>query len=263
MKTLIMVILFSCWSAQRSEAYLLVEDIPHLTQSIISQIANYALYVQQYYQGLTQILNQATQIENQVIQLTNYGNPNYYVNMLNLGPLLNSVGQLQQGIGNQIAFYREASSGLSALSYTGQGLYSNLIGMKDRFGNPINWETNSFRKFGTVNSMLEDYNTSEKTYNGQMKILQQELATAVQGMNSDRTERGEMRYGHQIVAISAQMNALGHTTNLAGQRLAAQQTANQNDAARVQEATRQQQIQERREDLENQAAGWARLIGVQ
>lgn len=263
MKVILLVIILSFWKVQNSEALVLVEDIPHLTQSIISQIANYAMYVQQYYQGLTQILNQATQIENQVIQLTNYGNPNYYVNMLNLGPLLNSVGQLQQGIGNQIAFYREASNGLSALSYTGSGLYSNLIGMKDRFGNPINWETNSFRKFGAVNSMLEDYNTSENTYNVQMKMLQQDLAAAVQGMDADRTERGEMRYGHKIVAISAQMNALGHTTNLAGQRLSAQQMANQNDSARVQEATRQQKIQESREDLQNQASGWAHLIGAQ
>lgn len=263
MKTIFLVIILSFWKVQNSEAYLLVEDIPHLTQSIISQIANYAMYVEQYYQGLTQILNQATQIENQIVQLERYGNPNYYVNMLNLGPLLNSVGQLQQGIGNQLAFYREASTGLSALSYTGQGLYSNLAGMKDRFGTPINWETNSFRKFGAVNSMLEDYNTSEKTYNVQLKMLQQELATALRNLNSDRTQIGREAYSAQVQAISAQMNALGHTTNLAGQRLAAQQAANQNDAARVQEATRQQKIQESREDLENQATGWAHLIGAQ
>jgi hypothetical protein len=57
------------------------------------------------------------------------------------------------------------------------------------------------------------------------------------------------------------MNALTQTTNLTGQRAAVQQLSNQNDAARVQEASRQEEIQERQEDLQNEATGFSRLIG--
>jgi hypothetical protein len=63
-----------------------------------------------------------------------------------------------------------------------------------------------------------------------------------------------------VNALSAQMNALGHRTNLTGQRVAVQHWMNQNDAARTQEAQRQQLIRERQTDLQHQAANLSTFI---
>jgi len=60
-----------------AQAYILTEDIPQLTHSIIAQIEKYAKYVQSGINQLLQIENQITQIENQVIALERFGDPRY------------------------------------------------------------------------------------------------------------------------------------------------------------------------------------------
>ena len=83
----------------------------------------------------------------------------------------------------------------------------------------------------------------------------------MQNLNAASTQMETEKYAAQVNAIHAQINALTQTTNLTGQRAAVQQLSNQNDAARVQEANRQQEIQERQKDLQNEAAGSANLVG--
>ena len=246
---------------ETARGYLLVEDIPHLTQSIVAEVKNYAQYIAQTANQISMITNQVTQIENQVTALTRFGNPNYYVNLLGLNSFMASASQLTSGIGQTISSYRQAANGVMALQYTGQGLYSNLQGTLDRFGNVVQYTPDAFRKFGAVSDMVESYNVQQRTFNTQMASLQQQLTTALQNLNSDSTQMGTAKYSAQVNAIHAQMNALTANSMLAGQRLQAQHIANQNDAARTLEATRQQLIQERQTDLANEAQQFGAFIG--
>jgi hypothetical protein len=246
---------------QRSFGYLLVEDIPQLTTSIVNEVKNYAAYLQQEFNQLQQITNQITQISNEITALERFGNPNYYINLLGLDALMDSVANLENGIGQTISTYRSLTNGELALSYTANGLYSNLVGALDRFGQPVQWNMGAFRKFQTVNDMVDGYNIQQRTYNTQLAILEQQLAIAQRNLNSDGTQMGSFKWGAQVNAISAQMNALGHTTNLTGQRAQMQQVANQNDASRIQEASAQQEAQERIEDLQQEATGFEVLLG--
>jgi len=234
----------------------LVEDIPNLTHAIISDIKNYAQFVEQ-------TLNTAQTVENQVTQIERFGDPSYYVNILQLNPILGTITQLKNGIGETIADVRQAANGADAIAYTADGIYQDLTGRVDRFGNPIQWNTDAFRKFQTVNNMVESYNTQQGTFNEQMAVLQQELATALQNLNADKTQMGSMKFEAQIHAITGQMNALSQTTNLGGQRMQIQQYSNQNDAGRTAEADRQQEIQERIESLQAETATFKGLIGGQ
>lgn len=241
--------------------YLLVEDIPALTTNIVNEVKNYAAYLQQEANQVSQITNQISQIENQVVALERFGNPQTYVNMLGLGQLMASSSALVAGVGETMSAYRQASNGLMALGYTGNGLYSNLNGMVDRFGNQVRFDPNAFRKFSAVNDMVDAYGTQQQVYNAQMASLQQQLTTALQQLNADSTQMGTAKRHAQIDAIAAQINALGHTSQLSGQRIQAQMFSNQNDAARTQEASRQQELQERQTDLQNEASGLGRFIG--
>jgi hypothetical protein len=83
----------------------------------------------------------------------------------------------------------------------------------------------------------------------------------MQKLNAASTQMETEKYAAQVNGIHAQINALTQTTNLTGQRAAIGQLSNQNDAARVQEANRQQEVQERQEDLQNEAAGFSRMLG--
>jgi len=243
------------------KAYILVEDIPTLTNNIVDQARNYTQYVTQTANQVTQITNQVTQIENQVTALERFGNPQYYVNMLGLSSFMETASNLTGGIGQTLSAYRQAANGALALGYTGNGLYSNLVGTLDRYGNAVRYQPDTFRKFAAINGMIEGYNTQQRTFNAQMASLQQQLTTAMQNLNAASTQMETEKYAAQVNAIHAQINALSQTTNLTGQRAAVQQLSNQNDAARVQEASRQQEIQEREEDLHNEASGFSKMIG--
>jgi hypothetical protein len=248
---------------EHAKGYLLVEDIPNLSTNIVNEAKNYAQYLSQTANQITQTTNQLTQIQNQVIALERFGNPQYYVNLLGLSSFMATASVLTSGVGQTISSYRQAANGVLALGYTANGLYSNLVGSVDRYGNPIRYNTDAFRKFAAVNDMVESYNTQQRTFNAQMASLQQQLTTAMQNLNAASTQMETEKYAAQVNGIHAQINALTQTTNLTGQRAAVQQLSNQNDAARVQEASHQQEIQERQEDLQNEAKGFANLVGGQ
>jgi len=248
---------------EHAKGYILVEDIPNLSTNIVNEVKNYVQYLSQTANQVTQITNQVTQIENQVIALQRFGNPQYYVNLLGLSSFMATASVLTSGIGQTLSSYRQAANGVTALRYKANGLYSNLTGSVDRHGNPVRYQTDAFRKFAAVNDMVEGYNTQQRTFNAQMASLQEQLTTALQNLNAASTQMETEKYAAQVNAIHAQINALSQTTNLTGQRAAVQQLSNQNDAARLQEASRQQEIQERQTDLQNEATGFANLVGGQ
>lgn len=244
-----------------AEATLPVIDYTSISNNIVSEAKNFAKYVQEVTNQETQITNQVTQITNQLNQLARLGSPSYYVNMLGLGQFAASVSQLQGGLGQTIQQYRGLANGASALSYTGGGLYTNLSGQPDRFGNPVQYNTNSFRTFGTVQQMTEDYNTQQTNFNTQNKSLLGQLLSTLQKISSETTQIGSEKLVGQVHGINGQIIANAANVQLAGQRLQAQAISNQNDAARVQEAHRQMEIQERQTDLTNEAQQLGSLVG--
>jgi hypothetical protein len=260
-KKLILISLMFLWFVPRGSCYLLVEDIPNLTTQISNEIKNFAQYVQQVTNQVTQIENQVTQISQTATYLTRLGNPNYYVNMLGLGSFATSVGQLQGGLGQTIQQYRGLANGASALSYTGGGIYQNLNGTLDRWGNPVLYNQNSFRTFGTVQQMTEDYNTQQTQFNTQNKSLLGQLLSTLQKLNAETTQIGTEKLAGQANGVNAQIIANQANAQLAGQRLQAQVLSNQNDAARMAEANRQMEIQGRQTDLANEAAQFGSLVG--
>jgi conjugal transfer/entry exclusion protein len=110
MRKLILALAFAVFvgCGNTARAYLLVEDVPNLSTNIINEIKNYVQYIEQTANQLTQITNQATQIENQVVQLQRFGNPQYYVNLLNLNQFLATASVLTSGVGQTISGYRQA-----------------------------------------------------------------------------------------------------------------------------------------------------------
>jgi hypothetical protein len=233
-----------------AKAQYVVQDPFNLVQNILNV----------GYQGVHSA-HEVTGLYNQAIQLKRLGDPNYYVNLLDLSTFQQTAKTLSSGVGQSISSYRQTADGAQALSYTANGLYANLQGMVASNGQPIQFNTSSFQKFQAVNNMVESYNTNERTYNTQASTLHSQLQTAMSNLNSASDQISTQKFAAQVSGISAQINALGHTTNLAGQRAQIQQVANQNDAARVQEAQRQAEIQERQNDLQTAAQQWSGFLG--
>jgi hypothetical protein len=260
MRSLILIsvglVSFTCSNAR---AYILVEDIPNLTHNILNEIRNYAQYIQQTENGFLQIENQVTMIINQATALRREGDQSYYVGLLRLEDFMATASTLSRGVGQTLGQLRQAADGVMALGYTANGLYSNLTNTVDRFGNRVQYTADSFRKFGVVNQMYEGYDRETATYNREMASLQKQLTETVNHLNADSTTEGRARYHAQAEAIHTEIDALDGRLNAVGQRVLVQQAMNANDAARTQEAQRQQKIQERETSLQNLAhnlAGW-------
>jgi hypothetical protein len=260
-KKLLLVAVVSVALASQARAVLIVEDLVNLSHNITSQIENYAKYIQEVENQLTQITNQATQITQEYTYLTRLGNPQTYVNMLGLQDFQASVSQLSSGVGQTIQQYRSLANGTSALSYTGNGLYSNLSGQLDRYGNVVNYNTQDFAKFNTIQQMTEDYSIQQQNFNTQNTSLLGQLLSTLQKISSETTQIGSEKLVGQVHGINGQIIVNQANAQLAGQRLQAQQIANQNDAARLVEAQRQQLIQERATDLQNEAQQFGNFIG--
>jgi hypothetical protein len=268
MKKTLLFLVTSFSLAASSPAVVLVEDLPNLSNNILDQIRNYAQYAQQTLNGFeqiarlgTQITNQVTQIENQVVELERLGNPQYYVNLLHLSDFMAVAGALSAGAGNTLTQIQSGANGIAALSYTANGLYSNLSGTVDRFGNPVQYSNDSFRKFAAVNEGYDAFDQSLRTYNQQSGSLQQQLTVAVNNLNGSGDLISSVKHLGHLIGIQTEVIASGFNALLSAERVSAQHQMNQNDAARVQEAQRQQEIQERQADLQQLSSRFGRAIG--
>jgi hypothetical protein len=268
MKKTLLFLVTSFSLAASSPAVVLVEDLPNLSNNILDQIRNYAQYAQQTLNGFeqiarlgTQITNQVTQIENQVVELERLGNPQYYVNLLHLSDFMAVAGALSAGAGNTLTQIQSGANGIAALSYTANGLYSNLSGTVDRFGNPIQYSNDSFRKFAAVNEGYDAFDQSLRTYNQQSGSLQQQLTTAVNNLNGSGDLISSVKHLGHLIGIQTEVIASGFNALLSAERVSAQHQMNQNDAARVQEAQRQQYMQERQADIQHLSGRLGQAIG--
>jgi hypothetical protein len=238
-----------------------VVDYSSILHNLVAQVRNYAQYLQQTENEFMMLENQTTQIVNQVTALRRFGDPSYYVGLLHLEDFTATASNLSQGVGQTLGQFRQTADGVMALGYTANGLYSNLTNTVDRFGNRVQYTADSFRKFGAVSQMYESYDGSLRTYNGQIASLERQLTETEQKSNASSTQMESDKYHTLVGGIHAQMDTLGTRTVLKGQQLIIQHYMNQSDAARVQEAQRQQQIQERQTDLQHEAAGLSTWIG--
>jgi chromosome segregation ATPase len=257
-RTLCAAAALTATAPRTATATLPVVDYAHIAQDGFQEVLNYIQYLGTEVSAVaTQIntytteVNSYTQIANQVAQLRRFGDPNYYINMLQLDSLAYSVQNLERGVGQTISAYEQTASGYAALRYTGNSLYADLTRLKDEFGQLVNFNQDDFKKFGMVSDMYRSYDQELGNYNTQIASLQQQLKAAMDRLNAASTQMETAKYTAQINAIDGQINALGHRMNAVGQRVIVQQTQNQNDAARMAEAQRQQRLQERAEEIQS------------
>jgi hypothetical protein len=246
--------------APEARAYLLVEDIPHYVLAVVQQVFNYAQYVEHSINQLTQIAYQVTQIENQVVSLKRFGDPQFYVGMLQLNQIRGSFQALGTAV-DSAGTLSSNSVGSSALGFTNFGIYPSYQGLVTKYGDPVQWEQDAFRKFGAVNGAYQQYNQGLVTYNQQLKSLQDQYQALLEQYNQADNQMARQALATQMAAIKAQEDVLAHKVALQGQLLEAQHLQNQNAAALSAEAERQKTVQERASELQRAAGNLGAWIG--
>ena len=221
-------------------------------------ISKYATMIQKQ---LEQI-NQLTDIINQdVEQLRQFGNPDTYINMLGLDQLFQEINSVKAGIGKTVSDFNSVANGLSALKYTGQGLYQDLSTLTDKFGQPMNYETASFKKFGVIQDMNDDYNRQLATVNQAFNQLENDVQNTASQINSAGSLVETEKLKAKLQALQGNLDSNMNRASVAALKVLVQSEVNRNDQARLHEAGRQRRIQEMSTEDQQLSSLGSELLG--
>jgi septal ring factor EnvC (AmiA/AmiB activator) len=228
-----------------------IATVQNVVQQVIDRVAqaaqhaeDMAKYVQMIENQTQQIAQLTTIISQNVQQLERLGNPATYINMLSLDTILADIQRTMNGVGTTVAEFQQTANGFMALKNTANGLYQDLTQLKDQFGNPIQFQSNNFTKFGMVQNMFQSFNTEMTQTNQALASLLQQKEQILQQLNAATSLIETEKLKSQLQAVEANINNATARLNMYSQKIVVQHAANQNDAARVQEAQREQWQQE-------------------
>jgi septal ring factor EnvC (AmiA/AmiB activator) len=250
LKVLLVLILIVSGS-YRAHAMISVYDAINTVENVIQQVVDRVVQAAQHAEDMakfvqmienqTQQIAQMTTMINQNVQtLERLGNPQTYINMLSLNTILADIQRTMNGIGTTVAGFQQTANGFMALKYTANGLYQDLSQLKDQFGNPIQFQSNNFTRFAMVQNMYQSFNTEMSQANQSLASLLQQKQQILQQLNSASSLIETEKLKSQLQAVEANINNAAARLNMYSQKILVQHAANQNDAARVQEAQREQ-----------------------
>jgi hypothetical protein len=254
------------------EATTVVHDPIHTVLNIAQQVYGQVKQELQHAEDITKYttmiqkqleqIDQLTNIINQDIeQLRRFGNPDTYINMLGLDELFAEVNKLRSGVGKTVSDFSSMANGIAALKYTGQGLYQDLSTLADRFGRNVSYNAQSFKKFGALQDMNDDYNRQLNSVNQSFNRLEYDLRDTAGQLNSAGSLVETQKLQAKLQALQGALESDMNRASLAALKVLVQSEVNRNDQARVQEAVRQRHLQEMTtEDQELSALG-AQLLG--
>jgi hypothetical protein len=254
-KKFLLLTIFLWSSGSPGSANMVVHDPIHTVLNVAQQVYGQIKQEVQHGEDLTkyttmiqkqlQQINQLTNIVNQdVEQLRRFGNPDTYVNMLGLEDLFEEVNKVKTGVGRTMSDFTETANGIAALKYTGQGLYQDLSELPDKFGQKVQYQTGTFKKFGMVQDMNDDYNRQLSAVNQSFKRLEEEVHQTAQQIDSAGSLVETEKLKAKLQAVQGTADSNMHRASLAALKVLVQSELNRNDQGRAQEASRQRHIQE-------------------
>jgi hypothetical protein len=228
-----------------------IHTVLNVAQQVYGQVRQEAQHAEDVTKYTTMIqkqleqINQLTNIVNQdVEQLRRFGNPNTYVNMLGLEDLFEEVNKVKTGVGKTVADFTETANGIAALKYTGLGLYQDLSELPNKFGQKVQYDTGSFKKFGVVQDMNDDYNRQLSAVNQSFSRLEDDVHNTAQKIDNAGSLVETEKLKAKLQAVQGTLDTNMHRASLAALKILVQGEANRNDQARALEASRQQRMQE-------------------
>ncbi|MEA3145180.1 MAG: hypothetical protein QOE88_2084 [Verrucomicrobiota bacterium] len=249
----VLILLWSVGSAGRASTVVHdpIHTVLNVAQQLYGQIRQEAQHAEDITKYTTMIqkqleqINQLTSLVNQdVEQLRRFGNPDTYVNMLGLDELFEEVNKVKTGVGKTVADFTETANGIAALKNTGQGLYQDLSALPDKFGQKVQYQAGSFKKFGMVQDMNDDYNTQLAAVNQSFKRLEEEVRNTTRQIDSAGSLVETEKLKAKLQAVQGALDTNLHRASLAAFKVLVQSEVNRNDQARAQEAARQRRTQE-------------------
>src|SRR6202008_1705926 len=135
-------------------------------------------------------------------------------------------------------------NGFAALKCTGQGLYQDLSNLPDKFGQKVSYNTASFKKFGVVQDMNDDYDRELAKVNQAFNQLENDIRNTANQINSAGSLVETEKLKAKLQALQGNLDSNMSRASIAAFKVLVQSEVNRNDHARAQEAERERRLQE-------------------
>src|SRR5258707_1385999 len=156
--------------------------------------------------------------------------------------------------------FQQTADGVAALKETVNCLFQDVSKLPDRFGNAVQYDISSFKRFGAVQDMYKSFNTEIEQANRSLAVLQQEKQNTLQQLNSAGSLIEVQKLTGKLHAIESSIQDTTARINMAAQKKLVQNPAHQKDEARMRQTLLQQRLQEMAEENVQMQQNASRMI---
>jgi hypothetical protein len=219
------------------------------TQNIIDEAQNIAKYVQMIDNQVQQINTLTSQL--QQLQQYNqvFGNPS---KILNLTGFTGLISDLQDtGVGQAVGQLENLAQGVDALQYDANGLYHNVgTTFTTPDGNSVSRTANLYRQFAAVNETTKNFTGVYADVISRRDSLRQDIAATTEQLRAATTASEVQKLTGVLIGLNAELSATDKELDHAASVSIVQNTENQNDEAKQQQARAEEQQAEFSEGIQ-------------
>jgi len=153
------------------------------------------------------------------------------------------VEQIENQVRQIVNQYTQIGHQVESLRRLGDPNYYVHMLSLDTLLRPVNFNQDSFRKYGMVFDLYDAYDREMQRYQDTMTKLQNDFASTLEQLNNEQTQIGRETLVGKLQAIATQMDVTKNRIQIAADRVKVQGQVNAADQARMQEALRQMELQ--------------------
>ncbi|MEO8351665.1 MAG: hypothetical protein ABI680_08035 [Chthoniobacteraceae bacterium] len=211
-----------------------VEDITKAVQMINNQV-----------QQINTLTKQLQQVQAYVKA---FGNPEQLLRIVGADELISSLQQ--SGVGQTIGELQQLASGVEALRYDANGLYSSL---GDTFKTPSGLKLprveDLYRKYGAVQKASRNFQRVTDDVLTRRETLRDQISTTTQKLQASTTDAETQKLTGVLVGYTAELEAVDREIDHAAAQVATQDAENRADRDRQEQARQEERQAELRESF--------------
>ena len=235
-------------AASMAHAQVVVIDPTAIARAQANHAVDLAKYVEMVNNQVTQINTLTQQLQQTQAYVRAFGNPEQLLNIVGANELISSLQQ--SGVGQTIGALQQSASGIEALRYNANGLYTSL---GQTFTTPggvqVPRAEELYRKFGAVQKGSQNFQSVTDDVLSRRENLRSEIASTTQRLQASTTDAETQKLTGVLVGYTAELETVEREIDHAAAQVATQDAENRADRERQEEARREERQAQMEESL--------------
>ena len=220
-------------------AQVVVIDPTSIARNQANQAVNLAKYVEMINNQVRQINTLTQQLQTTQAYVKAFGDPEQLLSIVGADQL---VGSLQQsGVGETISGLQQSASGIQALRYSANGLYTSL---DKTFTTPGGAQVprvdQLYRKYGAIQNGSRNFQAVTDDVLSRRENLRGDIAATTARLQASTTDAETQKLTGVLVGYNAELATVDHEIDQAAAQVATQDAENRADRERQEEARREE-----------------------